>query len=62
MSRLDLHRLGDEHLATLVRAGDEAAFAALYERHPTSLLAFCRHARGSREGGEDALQQTFIRV
>ncbi len=42
--------------------GDEAAFAELYERHHASLLSFCRHMAGSREDGEDALQQTFLRA
>jgi RNA polymerase sigma factor (sigma-70 family) len=57
-----LDRLDDERLATLVRAGDEAAFELLYDRHHASLLAFCRHMLGNREDGEDALQQTFVRA
>ena len=55
-------RLGDEALAALVARGDVAAFEALYDRHHPSLLAFCRHMTGSREDGEDALQQTFLRA
>jgi RNA polymerase sigma factor (sigma-70 family) len=54
--------LDDERLAALVRAGDETAFEALYDRHHASLLAFCRHMLGNREDGEDALQQTFVRA
>ena len=54
--------LDDERLATLVRSGDEAAFEVLYDRHHASLLAFCRHMLGSREDGEDALQQAFLRA
>ena len=42
--------------------GDEAAFETLYDRHHAPLLAFCRHMVGSREDGEDALQQTFLRA
>ena len=42
--------------------GDESAFATLYDRHHAPLLAFCRHMVGSREDGEDALQQTFLRA
>src|ERR1700754_5087314 len=63
-ARLPLHllRLDDRRLAARVGAGDEAAFAALYERHHAPLLAFCRHMVGSREDGEDALQQTFLRA
>lgn len=64
------HRVGwgrfgqfdDERLATLVRSGDETAFEVLHHRHRTSLLAFCRHLLGSREDGEDALQETFVRA
>jgi RNA polymerase sigma factor (sigma-70 family) len=55
-------RLGDEALAALVARGDVGAFEALYDRHHPALLAFCRHMTGSREDGEDALQQTFLRA
>jgi RNA polymerase sigma factor (sigma-70 family) len=51
--------------ATLVRrtqAGDEQAFAAIFERHHAPLLAYCRHMLGNRDDGEDALQQAFIKV
>ena len=57
-----LGRMGDERLATLVAAGDSAAFETLYDRHHAALLAFCRHMLGSREDGEDALQQAFVRA
>ena len=57
-----LRRLSDEGLAALVARGDAAAFEALYDRHHAALLAFCRHMTGSREDGEDALQQTFLRA
>ena len=57
-----LWEIDDERLATLVARGDESAFAALYDRHHAPLLAFCRHMVGSREDGEDALQQTFLRA
>ena len=55
-------RLDDERLAALVGRGDEAAFEVLYDRHHAALLAFCRHMVGSREDGEDALQQAFLRA
>ena len=57
-----LRRLSDEALAALVARSDVAAFEALYDRHHPALLAFCRHMTGSREDGEDALQQTFLRA
>ena len=57
-----LGRLDDVRLAKLVGRGDASAFEALYDRHHAPLLAFCRHMTGSREDGEDALQQTFVRA
>ena len=59
---MHLSRLDDRRLAARVGAGDEAAFAELYDRHHAALLSFCRHMVGSREDGEDALQQTFLRA
>ncbi len=59
---LHLLRLDDRKLAARVGAGDEAAFATLYERHHAALLSFCRHMVGNHEDGEDALQQTFLRA
>src|SRR6187399_1382067 len=59
---MHLGRLDDVRLAKLVGRGDAAAFEALYDRHHAPLLAFCRHMTGSREDGEDALQQTFVRA
>src|SRR5919197_3624533 len=49
----------DELLFARVRAGSEAAFAVLYERHHRPILAFCRHMLGSFEEAEDAVQQSF---
>ncbi len=51
--------------ATLVRrtqAGDERAFAAIFERHHAPLLSYCRHMLSNRDDGEDALQQAFIKA
>jgi RNA polymerase sigma factor (sigma-70 family) len=51
---------GDDHrLVERVRAGDDAAFEAIYDRYARGLLAFCRHLLSSREEGEDALQHSF---
>jgi RNA polymerase sigma factor (sigma-70 family) len=55
-------RLDDTRLAALVRAGDDGAFEAIYERHHAPLLSFCRHMLGSLQDGEDVLQQTFLRA
>ncbi|HEY8625411.1 MAG TPA: RNA polymerase sigma factor [Solirubrobacteraceae bacterium] len=43
-----------------VRAGDDAAFEAIYDRYAGGMLAFCMHMLGSREAAEDALQLTFV--
>jgi RNA polymerase sigma factor (sigma-70 family) len=50
----------DERLVAAVRAGDERAFEAAYDRYHRQLLAFCRHMLGTREEAEDALQHVFI--
>jgi RNA polymerase sigma factor (sigma-70 family) len=50
----------DEYLVAQVRAGDDAAFEAIYDRYAAGMLAFCMHMLGSREAAEDALQLTFV--
>jgi RNA polymerase sigma factor (sigma-70 family) len=54
-----LPRVGDERLVARVRAGDDDAFEAIYDRYYLGLLAFCRHMLGSRHEAEDALQHSF---
>ncbi|HEX7297928.1 MAG TPA: sigma-70 family RNA polymerase sigma factor [Solirubrobacteraceae bacterium] len=51
--------MGDDRLVARVRAGDDAAFEAIYDRYARGLLAFCRHMLGSRHEAEDALQHSF---
>jgi RNA polymerase sigma factor (sigma-70 family) len=55
-----LAALSDERLVDHVRAGDEAAFEVLYDRHSAAILGFCRHMLRSATDAEDAVQQTFI--
>src|ERR1700751_2883281 len=50
----------DEYLVAQARAGDDAAFEAIYDRYGRGVLAFCVHMLGNREAGEDALQLTFV--
>jgi RNA polymerase sigma factor (sigma-70 family) len=57
--RRALLRVGDERLVARVRAGDDDAFEAIYDRYYLGLLAFCRHMLGSRHEAEDALQHSF---
>ena len=50
----------DDYLVARVRAGDDVAFEAIYDRYARGVLAFCVHMLGSREAAEDALQLTFV--
>ncbi|MGI8713109.1 MAG: RNA polymerase sigma factor, partial [Solirubrobacteraceae bacterium] len=50
----------DDRLVAAVRAGDEDAFAKIYDRYARGLLSFCTHMLGNREAAEDALQLTFV--
>ena len=44
------------------RAGDEAAFAALVDRHRRPLHVHCYRMLGSFEEAEDVVQETFLRA
>ena len=55
-----LRLASDERLVEQVRAGSEAAFEVVYDRHHRGVLAFCRHMLGSAEEAEDAVQHTFL--
>jgi RNA polymerase sigma factor (sigma-70 family) len=54
-----VRRVSDDRLVAAVRAGDDAAFEAIYDRYYLGLLAFCRHMLGGRHEAEDALQHSF---
>ena len=53
---------GDERLVASIRAGNEHAFEALFERYHSRLLAFCRHMLRSTEDAEDVLQEVFVKA
>jgi RNA polymerase sigma factor (sigma-70 family) len=55
-----LRLASDERLVEHIRAGSEAAFEALFDRHHRGVLGFCRHMLGSVEEAEDAVQHTFL--
>src|SRR5215213_1312749 len=55
-----LRLASDERLVEHVRAGSEAAFEVLFDRHHRGVLGFCRHMLGSVEEAEDAVQHTFL--
>lgn len=55
--------LTDDELMARVAAGDEAAFAELYERHRRPVFAFLLHLTGGgRATAEDLLQEAFLRA
>lgn len=56
---LPLRLLGDERLAKLVGAGNEAAFTMLYERHHQALYRYCRSLVGTDVDAQDALQSAM---
>jgi RNA polymerase sigma-70 factor (ECF subfamily) len=45
-----------------VSAGDQRAFAELYERHRRAVFTFLLHLTGARPSAEDLLQEAFLRV
>lgn len=51
---------GDASDLAAARAGDDGAFARLYDRHAPVVLSFCR--RHSLAEAQDATQETFIRA
>src|SRR6516225_2220440 len=49
-----------ELLASFIDHRDEAAFAALVQRHGPIVLATCRRVVGDHHDAEDAFQATFL--
>jgi RNA polymerase sigma factor (sigma-70 family) len=49
----------DAKLVEHVRAGSDAAFEVVFERHSPAILGFCRHMLGSAQEAEDVVQHTF---
>ncbi|HEY8599048.1 MAG TPA: sigma-70 family RNA polymerase sigma factor [Thermomicrobiales bacterium] len=52
----------DDELVTLVRAGDQEAFAALVERHKRTIYNLGYRLLGNRHDADDAAQETFLRA
>jgi RNA polymerase sigma factor (sigma-70 family) len=52
----------DRQLATDAAGGDDAAFAAIFERHRGEIYRIARAVAGDRETALDAVQETFLKV
>lgn len=52
----------DDQLAERVRAGDTAAFAALYERYVDRVYDFVARLLGDRDAAADVTQETFLKA
>ncbi len=50
----------DVEVVAALRAGDEAAFASLIDRHYQSMLRVARLHVATREAAEDVVQETFL--
>jgi RNA polymerase sigma factor (sigma-70 family) len=57
-----LRVLPDERLANLAADGNQAAFAAIYERHHQALYRYCRTITRNDEDARDALQATMLKA
>jgi RNA polymerase sigma-70 factor, ECF subfamily len=55
-----LRKLADEELMQLVREGDSAAFAVVYERHAAAAFSLAFRMCGKRAVAEDVVQEAFL--
>jgi RNA polymerase sigma factor (sigma-70 family) len=53
---------GDDRLVRLAAAGNERAFATIYERHHQGLYRYCRSILGNDADAQDALQNTMLKA
>jgi RNA polymerase sigma factor (sigma-70 family) len=54
--------LSDDRLTRRAARGDEYAFAAIFDRYHQSLYRYCLAITGDPQDGQDALQNTMVKV
>src|SRR3954470_22124810 len=57
---MSLSALADEDLMQLVRRGDTGAFEVVYERHATAAFSLAYRMTGTRNVGEEVVQEAFL--
>lgn len=62
MPGMDESWLSDATLVEQVKAGDQAAYRLLVERHYPMALRIAGRVLGTREEAEDAVQETFLKL
>ncbi len=55
-------RASDAHLLTAIGAGDQAAFAALYDRHRRFAFHLARKLLDDHDAAEEVVQEVFLNV
>lgn len=60
MATPDPHEVDPLSLARAFQAGDEIAFAALYQRYKLAIYRFCCRFLDDRAAAEAATQETFV--
>src|SRR5215210_331430 len=60
--RAAMSSIDEDPLVTAARAGDEAAFGTLAERHRRELHVHCYRMLASFEEAEDVVQETYLRA
>jgi len=56
----DFSKRTDDILLTLIRADDQQAFRALYDRYWTTLWSYARNAMADPDDAEDVVQELFM--
>ena len=60
LTTTDLHRLADEEVMELLRAGNPDAFEVIYDRHSRAAFSLAYRIAGDRGVAEDITQEAFL--